>query len=149
MTRFASLALCLLLPAFASLQAEEPTQPPKDATQRIYSSGGLFKANSRVEWTETGAVVHLTAQIHLKSRPMSEKEEALRIEWINTVPLGDDEEEKNPERREKIGEILNRTNPINVLDGVQGSLQEAFDSWKSDMRFEAIWMDQKYPKDAE
>lgn len=145
----ALLALALLAhPATAEPEAEASAVPP-DAAERIhFTRNGKIRFDSRVEWTERGAVVRFEGEMVMESRPMSEREKALRIEAIRSAPIGDVEPTAEEEARlETIQRILARTNPIHTMRPVQEALQESFHAWKSPLRFEAIYLDPAFQPD--
>ena len=148
--QLAILSLGLISSAFASDNSNAASEPTDPAHQeRIYYAGlgSSVEQSSRIEYTEDGAVIHVTSKIVLKARPMSKKEKGLRIEWINTLPLGEDETSDESPRFKMIEKILNRTSPANILNQSKQALSNSFSEWDSPMKFEALFLDQNHPRD--
>lgn len=144
----ASLALLVLLVGSGtSLRAQEGAPVPPSQQQRIYSTrGGGYTLNRRVEYTEQGAVIHVSATIELKARPMTEREQELRLEFIRTLPLiGEPLEGDAAERFEGVRKLLDRTNAMNVTDPMAQDFQDMVDAWQDPLRFHVLWLDQEYP----
>lgn len=144
------LAALLVAPGLFAEGAPAPAEAagsPSPAQRIYYTQGGSVQSDFRVEYTDQGAVVHFTGKMVLRGRPMSEREQALRTEYIQLVPLGDAEPTPaEQDRLERISAILERTSPASAMDPMRRALSQAFDDWKSPMRFEALYLDPAVPQ---
>ncbi len=139
-------ALVALPQARADGPAPAPT-PAKAPAPRVYfTEGGSMSQKCRVEQTAEGTAVVCESRVVLGSRPMSQLEQAMRLEWIRGLDLGDGKATAlTPQRREVIERILDRTNPMNVVRPVEAALRSGFEAWTSPLRFEAMWVNHNHP----
>ena len=143
----AALVASALSPTARAADPAAPQEIDPKFRQRIYFTGGHgngYSVDTEIEYTEDGAVVRFLGEVRLSARPMSEKEQGLRKEWIAGVPLGPDDEAS--ERHQAIEKILARTRPGDVTNGLKPALDAAMEAWRSPMRFDAVWLDQNHPQ---